>query len=270
MAFWSSQTLQAILPSLIIPYDPSKIEQASYTLGIGNEIFITKDRQNSNSQHTKRTLSAEEGFVIPPGQFAFLLTEESVEIPKDSIAFISMKASFKHKGLVNISGFHVDPGFKGKLLFSVYNAGPSPIHLSHKQPCFLIWYASLDLVDSQPRQGRGHSSFPTDVLNKISTDEIYSLQTLTSEFRKIDDKYNSVSWWIKGIKWFSGILVTAIVGIIPLIYSNWDTINSYYIALNKLVKEQHKQTSIESDINILRKNHPKLFKNEPKDDLKSK
>lgn len=226
MTFWSSQTLKQKLPALITTYNASKVEQASYTLGIGQEIFITKDHHTPNSQHTKRTLSNNEAFVIPPGQFAFLLTEESVEVPSDAIAFISMKAGFKHKGLVNISGFHVDPGFKGKLLFSVYNAGPSPIHLSHNQPCFLIWYASLDYTDTNPRQGQGFSSFPTSVLNQISTDEIYSLQFLTSEFKELDHNVSNklveingvrteidgirieASKWISFIKWGGSTAIT--------------------------------------------------------------
>ena len=245
MAFWSSQTLERELPSLINPYDPSKVEQASYTLGIGSEIYITKDHKNSNSQHTKKTLKPNQTFVIPPGQFAFLLTEESIQVPNDAIAFISIKAGIKYKGLVNVSGFHVDPGFKGKLIFSVYNAGPSPIHLSHNQPCFLIWYAKLDQRDYKPKliQGLGNSSIPTDVLNKISTDNIYSLQALTSEFRKIDNKYDSVSWWVRAIKLISGALVTGLLAGSGYIYSDWDKVTNYYKAINELADNyQHKQS----------------------------
>ncbi len=278
MAFWSSQTLKIKLPTLITPCDPKNIKQASYELGIGCEIYITKDHKNSNSQHTKRTLKDKEAFVIPPGQFAFLLTQETVKVPKNAIAFISMKAGIKYKGLINISGFHVDPGFEGKLLFSVYNAGPSPIHLEHEKRCFLIWYANLDLnpndptqlEDSNPRTDPGYTSIPTKVLNEISTDQIYSLQALTSEFKKIDDKYDSVSWWITGIKWFIRIVGAGLFSLIPLIYSNWGRITDYYSAINKLVEEQHKQTSIEADLNTLKKNHPKLFMNESKGDSKPK
>jgi len=35
-------------------------------------------------------------------------------------------------------------GYRGRLTFSVFNAGPVPIHLKRGQPIFLIWYASLD------------------------------------------------------------------------------------------------------------------------------
>ena len=42
---------------------------------------------------------------------AMLITEEQVNVPLDAMAFISMKAGKKLGGLINISGFHVDPGF---------------------------------------------------------------------------------------------------------------------------------------------------------------
>lgn len=200
MTFWSSQKLELELSTLITPYNADKIEQASYTLGIGNEVFVTKDHRNHDSQHTKWKLAPNQSFVIPAGQFAFLLTEETIKVPKNAIAFISMKAGFKHKGLVNISGFHVDPGFNGKLLFSVYNAGPIPITLSRNEDCFLIWYASLDHEDSKPREGQGYISIPSKVLSHIATSEIYSLQALTSEFRELDIKVEKEITEIKDIR----------------------------------------------------------------------
>jgi dCTP deaminase len=55
-------------------------------------------------------------------------------------------------GLINVSGFHVDPGFYGKLIYAVYNAGPSEIHLSRGTEMFLIWFADLDKL--APRLAR--------------------------------------------------------------------------------------------------------------------
>ena len=49
-------------------------------------------------------------------------------------------------GLVNVSGFHVDPGYKGRLKFAVYNAGGSDIKLTRGDAIFLIWFSELDKV----------------------------------------------------------------------------------------------------------------------------
>lgn len=256
MTFWSSQTLKQKLPSLITPYHDSKVQQASYTLGIGNEVFITKDHRNSDNQDTKRTLSLNEAFKIPAGQFAFLLTEETIKVPEDGIAFISMKATFKYKGLVNVSGFHVDPGFNGKLLFSVYNAGPSEIHLQHNEPCFLIWYASLDQIDSDPKKVVGHSSIPISVLNQISTAPIYSLQALTTEFtdlehnvskkllelevahKDIDTTRTEADKWVKVLKWGGGTTVTIAFLLVCFISSSIFSLSSSVFNLAKFVIQQ--------------------------------
>src|SRR5205823_733573 len=66
---------------------------------------------------------------------------------------ISIKASIKFRGLVNVSGFHVDPGFRGRLKFSVYNAGSQNIVLSRHQPAFLIWFSDLDRVTKESYDG---------------------------------------------------------------------------------------------------------------------
>jgi dCTP deaminase len=88
--------------------------------------------------------------MIEPGQFGLLYTMEKVHVPDNTIAFISIKASIKLRGLVNISGFHVDPGYHGCLKFSVYNAGTETVPLEICKPTFLIWFADLDEPTEDP------------------------------------------------------------------------------------------------------------------------
>ena len=76
---------------------------------------------------------------ISPGDFALLITKEWIEIPDDCMGFIAMKSKHKLSGLINISGFHVDPGFKGRLKFSVYNAGSGDVVLKRGQATFIIF-----------------------------------------------------------------------------------------------------------------------------------
>jgi dCTP deaminase len=80
---------------------------------------------------------------LQPGQFAILTCFEEINIPDDILAFIALKTTFKFQGLVNISGFHVDPTHKGTLLFAVQNVGPSDIRLKYKEPTFTIFFAEL-------------------------------------------------------------------------------------------------------------------------------
>jgi len=149
--FWSGETLTERLRPLIQPFVPERVDCAAYTLAIGGEYYVSpSDLTPDPATVTVRKLTEGEGFTVPPGQFAFLHTQEIVTVPADAIAFISIRARTKFRGLVNVSGFHVDPGFRGQLTFAVFNAGPVPIHLKRGQDIFLIWYASLDR-ESGPR-----------------------------------------------------------------------------------------------------------------------
>ena len=187
MTFWSGNKLKQQLSSIIDEPDESHIDCASYRLCLGGEIYVTPHADDFDPQtSTKRILTRGEPFTVPAGQFAFLLTKEVVEIPVEVIGFISIRAKYKFRGLVNVSGFHVDPGYKGRLIFSVFNAGPSPVHLEEGEDLFLMWLADLDSSASSQysrASGTGYYSIPTSLINDIPG-ELYSLQGLS---RKIAD-----------------------------------------------------------------------------------
>ena len=185
--FWSARTLKDRLPDLVTDFDKDRIGRSNYTLRVGPEVFISPTRKpQSSTDQTKTRLERGQDFRIPAGQFAFLLTEEKIKVPTDAIAFISIRAGYKFRGLVNVSGFHVDPEFEGRLLFAVFNAGPSAIALERGEPCFHIWYASTDHVsDFGPRSGYDH--IPADVIDKLG-EELMSFDGLTAKISDAEQR----------------------------------------------------------------------------------
>lgn len=115
-----------------------------FDLKLGNEVFIT-------GRNKPLSLKKNEYLTIKPGEFALLLTEETINMPSNLMAFIAVRFSYKKKGLLNISGFHVDPCYKGKLIFSVYNAGPNDILMQKGKPVFMIFFCEInhDLIKFQ-------------------------------------------------------------------------------------------------------------------------
>ncbi len=191
MAFWSGEKLAARLPSLLgSQFDPNAVKSARYALRIGAEVYVTSSRASGGPKHgVTLPLKANEAFKIPPGQFAFLLTEESVVVPDDALALISIKTHLKYRGLVNVSGFHVDPGWKGHLKFGIYNAGPADVQLRRGDEMFLIWYADLDqksvrLYKNTPSKGAPH--IPAEYTSNM-VGQIYSPQVLADRIRKIEN-----------------------------------------------------------------------------------
>jgi dCTP deaminase len=192
MPFWSSQTLEARLKDLVDAPNKDMVDCNAVTLRVGRELYITPGFEQSDpNSHTKRLLPEGSPFAIPPGQFAFLLTEEVVTIPRETMSFISMKATYKLKGLVNVSGFHVDPGWSGPLIFAVFNAGPAPVHLERGLPLFLLWIADLDARSDKYRAKAGPNGIPPLTINNITgvVDSIYALEKrLREDLKRLDDK----------------------------------------------------------------------------------
>ena len=195
--FWSGETLSERLKTLIDPFVSERVDCAAYTLSIGSEVYVSPNDQTADpTKVTIRKLSEGEAFTIPPGQFAFLLTEEVVSVPPDALAFISIRAKTKFRGLVNVSGFHVDPGYCGQLTFAVFNAGPVPVHLKRGQPTFLIWYASLDRETAFKKDGTIHKGIGTAVVTGIA-DELQSFAGLS---KKIEDADKALSKRVQAVE----------------------------------------------------------------------
>lgn len=184
--FWSGETLKLRLEKLIDPFVPERVDCAANTLSIGPEVYVSPNDQTGDpTTVTVRKLNNGDGFTVPPGQFAFLITEEIVAVPADALAFISIRAKTKFRGLVNVSGFHVDPGFRGQLTFAVFNAGPVPIHLKRGQAIFLIWYASLDCETVFKKDEPVHRGLDPELITAVAG-ELQSFAGLSKKIKDVD------------------------------------------------------------------------------------
>lgn len=127
-------------------------------LRLGNEIYISTDE-------VPKKLCKGEFSVIRPGEFVLFLTKEKLEMPDNVMGFISIRYDYKKKGLVNVSGFHVDPNYEGKLIFSAYNAGPKDIVLRESDPVFMIFFQRLEIHCQKPH--RGYTHIPAEMVEQI-------------------------------------------------------------------------------------------------------
>lgn len=65
MAFWSGEKLEGVIPGLIEPFNPEAIDCAAYTLHVGDEVYVSPDREvASPSRHSKQKLSEGEAFAM--------------------------------------------------------------------------------------------------------------------------------------------------------------------------------------------------------------
>ena len=177
-------------------FNADLVRQVSYDLCVGDEIFLSEKR-------IPTALTSESRFILlPPGQFALIKTHEEIYIPSDLIGLLSIRSRFKFQGLINISGFHVDPTYRGHLIFSVQNVGPNDIRLEYKEPAFMLMLATLKNEYTGKPRGRGYDRIPLEFMAQLGGPSV----TLT----KLKSDLESLSLTVK----IYGALAVALFGAI--------------------------------------------------------
>jgi dCTP deaminase len=212
MAIWGSKKIAEACNrgELVSECNPLNISCCSYELSLGNEAYVT-----SFKDQTKKIYKDGDQIVIEPGQFGILLAKNKIKLPVDVMGFISIKASQKFRGLVNVSGFHVDPGFEGYLKFSVYNAGSQNINLTVGDPLFLIWFS--DVVENEVSYSGNHAGKPiitSEDVMRIQGD-VASPAALNERIKSLENKMTiaNVIFWV--------IIVSMVVGVITNLASDY-------------------------------------------------
>lgn len=165
-------------------YEKNNVRQCSYDLRLGSEVYV-------GGKSAPEKLTDELPYLnLAPGQFAILTCYERINLQKDEkenyMAFIALRSTFKMQGLVNISGFHVDPTHRGTLLFAVQNVGPSDILLKYKEATFSIFFALVRGDIGDPREREQSTRFKP-ALDGIRLQDVQSLgsgSVTISELRK--------------------------------------------------------------------------------------
>lgn len=221
---WSRQTIEARARKDGLFYDEheapvfeeKRLDPASYRLAIGGEIYISPAKAKDKASVT--FLDPREAFFIPPGQFAFLLSEEVVKVPGDAFALIALRTRTKFKGLVNVSGFHADPGYHGRLIFAVFNAGPGDVHLRRGDDLFTISFAWLDEETSRPRsEEERFLHIPSEIITPIAG-EVQSLAGLKESIDEVNDglgeRLHSVEREVAILRWAFALALSIVVGLL--------------------------------------------------------
>lgn len=186
--FLSGEAIKALCndteDSLISPpVAEDNIQQASCDLCLGAEAYLV-----GSDSPVRLSADKERYLKISPGEFALLMTEEHVHIPKTLVAFITVRNSFKLQGLVNITGFHVDPTYRGRIIYGVNNAGPSDIRLRLGEPTFSIFFSKVEGEVKKQRKP-GAEQLPLEYVQLLGGSSV-TLAKLQSDFDELKRRVN--------------------------------------------------------------------------------
>jgi len=188
------------LPIFIDDFDINNLQSANYDLRVGKRVYTTeKEYPIELSTKTHGTM-----IKIEPGSFGLFLTYEYIFLPQDIYGLISLRFRYKIRGLVNVSGFHIDPGYHGQILFGVYNSGPSEIILEYKRPTFMITF--LEIAEGGVKEiykGESFEEIPPKYIEQLRGPPV-SLKEVHDRLEKLETHF----------KYIVSMLIAIIAGII--------------------------------------------------------
>lgn len=211
--FLSGKWLEKNGSGIINPFHSEQIDCSAYTMRIGSEVYVSPDEVDGRDASLIQ-LNHEQEISIPPGQFAFLISREWLNVPIGLMAFINLRTKLKSRGLINVSGFHVDPGYKGRLIFSVFNAGVQTVKLRANDRALLIWFARLEDPDANyAKKSVGFKGIGSDLMASLPPKGA-SIGSVSMRLSRLEDE---VSFYKK----VAGIMLAVAIGVVGA-YPVWD------------------------------------------------
>jgi dCTP deaminase len=147
---------------VVEPCDPDDIQPSSIDLHLGEAFQVFRnsrypyiDPSREQPGLTERVVaSAEEPFVLHPGEFALGTTVEHFVLPNDLVGRLEGKSSLGRLGLlIHSTAGYVDPGWEGRLTLELSNVANLPILLA---PGMKIGQISFSKMTTRVDRPYGH------------------------------------------------------------------------------------------------------------------
>ena len=163
-------------------YDPGAVDRAAYNLRLGKDVF-------RSSSDIPQTLTLKDPYVtIRSGDYVLLTTAEYVTMPLNMLGLITLRYRFKKVGLLNVSGFHVDPGFEGNLVFSVFNVGTNDVVLRFQDKMFMLFVTKLEEAND-PADEDKHEH---DKQERFSLEDVIAIKGRSSSLVQMESRLGSI------------------------------------------------------------------------------
>lgn len=232
---------------LIDPFDQESLRGASYDLLVGTEYWLSKYDPLSGGNLSTNQLSDGQSFGIPPHAICYILCKETINLPLDIAARVTLRMSFIYKGLMLAAQPPFDQGYNGKVIVMIHNLSNHSVFLTEGERIVTMEFFRLaNPASPNIKISRSVKS----VLQSLKSDVTTSLQFLHKSINDTNSKVDSFTKLLGGF-------VTLIVAIITIInFLQYSNLNSKISDQKEIIEKQNQE------IVFLRnkiENHEKLF-----------
>jgi dUTPase len=136
---------------------------------------------------SKLTEQSSAALHVLPGEVVFVLTEESLDLPRNMVANLSPKRKLSHYGIMVLGGFCIDPLYQGRLLIGLYNFSSSPFPIIPGKKLIAAVFYELqegELADFK-KPDAAITDFPEDLVRLMQQYQPISHQSLAEQLKNI-------------------------------------------------------------------------------------
>ncbi len=194
---------------LIDDYCPENIQACSYDLRMGGQYYYYK-----KGDHGVNVRSLPKGGLleIPPNAICYVITEESVNMPENLTASISLSFGLIKQGVMLAAQPPYDPGYKGKTVALLHNLSNEPVKIERGQHILNIVFTKLSIPVNAEQLYKGGYQGLTDLKSYCKEVRKGAVYELKQEFETERKRF---------INFLPNILtiITIIVGILTMLIS---------------------------------------------------
>ncbi|MGO9095846.1 MAG: dCTP deaminase domain-containing protein [Bryobacteraceae bacterium] len=200
---------------LLDPFDPDRVEPASYDVRIGNRAFASSSKDIVN-------LSERGVLIIEPGEFAVLESRERIELDRSTAAQLGLRSEYARRGLLMLSGPQIDPGFGGILVVRVVNLAPKRVALPYEAPFLTVQFFRLSRPSQKAYSGpQQHQTGITakDIQELTETEGLTlgqvmkTLSALATDVAELKGSVGRLAWLIPLVVCIGMAVIGAVVAI---------------------------------------------------------
>lgn len=156
-------------------FDKDSLRESSYDIRLGATVIV-----DGAEIQVKGDLPVR----IPPGSYAVTMSSERFDMPPNLCGLIGSKRKLSYKGVILLSGVHVHPGYKGRLLFCLFNASGQDAFIAPTEAICSIRFERTS-ANAEVNRGKTSDHYPPEVLELVSRNKTGSWQELSSRLDAI-------------------------------------------------------------------------------------
>ncbi|RYH60988.1 MAG: hypothetical protein EON54_10495 [Alcaligenaceae bacterium] len=186
---------------LVSPFVGANLRASSYDLTVGEEYYIGQD--GLSSKLLTQSLKNSQTFTIPPHAICFILSAETIRLPNDVTAKVSLRMTHIYAGMVLTSQPPFDPGYCGRVVVLLHNLSSEPCYIKSGERVATIEFMRLEAA-----------SVTSNVHRSVKTLEEQLSKPLVSSLTEIagmsTSAHDRVAWLSNQMLVFAALVVAVL------------------------------------------------------------